>query len=124
MPTTPWRVVRLADPDREYLVLLSFLPLKRLWRLLWFAVQSRRITKQVEGSSGVIGYSLNSRLLMGEFWTLSVWDGEAALQGFVHAPPHVATMRSMIPHMGQTRFVRWHLKGSELPPRWDDALRR
>jgi len=26
--------------------------------------------------------------------------------------------------MGATRFVRWNVKGSELPLRWDDALRR
>lgn len=124
MPATPWKVVRPTDPGREYLVLLSYLPLKRLWRIPWLAVQSSRITKQLERSAGVIGYSLNSRVLGGQFWTLSVWEDEARLQAFVHAPPHVATMRAMMPHMDQTRFVRWHLKGSELPPRWDDALRR
>jgi len=72
----------------------------------------------------VIGYSLNSRLFTGQFWTLSVWEDEAALQAFVHAAPHVETMRAMIPHMGPTRFVRWTVRGADLPVRWDDALRR
>jgi hypothetical protein len=105
-------------------VLLSYLPLKRLWRVPWFALQASRITKQLERSAGVIGYSLNSRLFAGQFWTLSAWEDEVRLQAFVHAAPHVATMRAMTPHVGPTRFVRWAVRGADLPVRWDDALRR
>ena len=50
--------------------------------------------------------------------------GRAALQAFVAASPHVAVMKALASHMGATRFVRWDVKGSELPLRWDDALRR
>jgi heme-degrading monooxygenase HmoA len=124
MPASPWKSLQPADPRREYLVLLSFLPLKRLWRIPWFGLQANRITKQLERSAGVIGYSVNSRLFTRRFWTLSAWEDEAALQAFVHAAPHVATMRAMIPHMGPTRFVRWTVLGAHLPVRWDDALRR
>src|SRR5262249_48766104 len=124
VPATPWRSLRAADPGRDYLVLLSFLPLKRLWRIPWFALQANRIVRQLEGSAGVIGYSLNSRLISGQFWTLSVWDNEATLQAFVYEAPHVDTMRTMIPHMGPTRFVRWSVRGAELPVSWKDALRR
>lgn len=123
MPASPWKTLRPTDPSREYLVLLSFLPLKRLWRISWFALQANRITKQLERSAGVTGYSVNSRLFMGRFWTLSAWEDEAALQAFVRAAPHVATMRAMIPHMDPTRFVRWTVRGVDLPVRWDDALR-
>ena len=124
MPSTPWRSLRPADPGRDYLVLLSYLPLRRLWRIPWFAFQASRIVRQLKHSAGVIGYSLNSRPFRGQFWTLSVWDNEAALQAFVHERPHVDTMRTMIPYMGQTRFVRWTARGADLPVRWDDALRR
>jgi len=124
MPSTPWRSIRPADPRRDYLVLLSYLPLRRLWRIPWFAFQASRIVRQLKHSAGVIGYSLNSRPFRGQFWTLSVWDNEAALQAFVHETPHVDTMRTMIPYMGQTRFVRWTARGADLPVWWDDALRR
>ncbi len=124
MLATTWKVLRPADPSREYLVLLSYLPLKRLWRIPWFALQANRIAHQLERSTGVLGYSLNSRLLMGQFWTLSAWEDEATLQAFVHAAPHVATMRAMIPYMGRTRFVRWTVRGADLPVRWDEALSR
>ena len=94
MPASPWKALQPAVPSREYLVLLSFLPLKRLWRIPWFVRQASRITQQ------------------------------PALQAFVHEAPHADTMRMMIPHMGQTRFVRWTVRGADLPVRWDEALRR
>ena len=56
--------------------------------------------------------------------TLSAWENESALQAFVHAAPHVESMRALIPHMGATRFVRWTVRGADLPVRWDEALRR
>ena len=33
-------------------------------------------------------------------------------------------MTAMVPYMGKTRFIRWTITGSELPPSWEDALRR
>jgi hypothetical protein len=33
-------------------------------------------------------------------------------------------MKALAPHMGATRFTRWIVKSSELPFRWDDALKR
>jgi hypothetical protein len=36
----------------------------------------------------------------------------------------VRLMAALTPHMGETKFVRWMVKGSQLPLGWDDALRR
>jgi hypothetical protein len=33
-------------------------------------------------------------------------------------------MTALASHMGETKFVRWTVKGSELPLSWDDALSR
>ncbi len=30
-------------------------------------------------------------------------------------PPHVRVMAALTPHMNQTRFLRWMVKGFELP---------
>ena len=83
-----------------------------------------RVRRQLERSAGVIGYSLNTRLLVGEFWTLSAWEDEATLQAFVQAPPHLEAMAALRPHMGPTRFVRWTVRGTQVPVRWDDAWSR
>jgi len=80
--------------------------------------------KQLAAAQGLIAYSLLARPITKNFWTLSVWENEAALKAFVHYPPHVRLMASLTSHMRKTKFVRWKVKGSELPLRWDDALRR
>jgi len=124
MAETPWQSYSHAAPERDYVALLSYLPLSSAWSRPRLVLYSTRIQRQLRTSSGLIGYSLRARIAAKQFWTLSVWEDAADLQAFVAAPPHVAVMKAMAPHMGATRFVRWNVKGSELPLRWDDALRR
>lgn len=124
MPASPWKSFSHAQPDREYLALLSFLPLKSFWHLPAFLLGTAKVTKQLAAARGLIAYSLLARPIEKSFWTLSVWQDEDALQAFVHHPPHIRLMTSLTPRMGKTRFVRWTVKGSELPLLWDDALLR
>ncbi len=83
-----------------------------------------QVKKQVASAQGVLGYSLFARPLRKRFWTLSAWENAEALQAFVQNPPHVCIMNALTPRMDKTRFVQWTVKGSQLPLRWDDALRR
>jgi quinol monooxygenase YgiN len=124
MPSSPWKWHRQASPDREYLVLLSFLPLRRFSRVPWFLLHTLRIARQLAAARGLVGYSLNAEPLAKRFWTLSVWEDDAALRAFAGTPPHAQAMRVMAPHMRPTAFVRWTLTGSALPPTWADALGR
>ena len=119
-----WQSYSRAAPERDYVALLTYLPLTSAWHLPWLVLFSTRIRRQLRISSGLIGYSLRARAAAKQFWTLSAWEDEAALQAFVAAPPHLAVMKALASHMGATRFVRWNVKGSLLPLRWDDALRR
>lgn len=124
MPTQPWVTVRRPHPEQEYLVLVSELPLKRFRDLGVFLRYTWQIRGQLRRAPGLLGYSLAARILKRQFWTLSVWDGEAALQRFVVENPHGHVMTALQAKMGQTRFVRWNLRGSAFPPRWRDALAR
>jgi hypothetical protein len=124
MAELPWYAHSSAVPERDYVALLSYLPLRNSWRIPWLLLYSVRIRRQLRATSGLIGYSLRAQLAAKRFWTLSVWEDEAALQGFVAAPPHVAVMKALVPHMGATRFTRWTVKGFDLPPEWNDALKR
>jgi hypothetical protein len=124
VPAKPWVTFRPPDPKGEYLVLLTVLPLKR-WRDLGaFLLYTWRIQGQVRRTAGLLGYSLLAHILQRQFWTLSVWEGETALHQFVVAPPHAHVMQVLQEKMGQTRFVRWRMRGAEFPPRWHDALAR
>jgi hypothetical protein len=123
VPTLPSRSFNVADRERQYVVLLSYLPLRRWRQIPLFLMHTTRIMDQLRGSKGLVGYSLRAEFIAKRFWTLSVWQDEVALQVFVRAQPHLETMRTMVSRIGATRFIRWTAKGSELPG-WDEALSR
>lgn len=124
MPATPWRTFGSPDPNSDFVALLSYLPLKSYWRMPSFFYHTVQVAKQLASAQGLLGYSVLTRPLSKRFWTLSAWKDDAALRDFVQHPPHVRIMTTIAPHMGQTKFWRWTVKGSQLPLGWDDALRR
>jgi len=120
----PWRQFGSPDPNGDYVALVSFLPLKSFSRLFPFVVYTVRVIQQLAKADGLAGYSLLASPLSKRFWTLSAWKSEEALQTFVVKAPHIRIMASLRPHMARTKFVRWNVKGSQLPLQWDEALRR
>jgi quinol monooxygenase YgiN len=124
MPATPWRTCSSSDPNGDFVALLSYLPLKSYWRMPSFFYYTVLVAKQLASAQGLLGYSVLARPLSKRFWTLSAWKDEAALRDFVQHPPHVRIMTAIAPHMEQTKFLRWTVKGSQLPLGWDEALRR
>jgi hypothetical protein len=124
MSTLPWKGFGRAEAEREYVALLTYLPLKQGWQVPRFLIETLRIMGQLRRSGGLLGYALRAELLAKRFFTLSAWEDEAALQRFVYGQPHAQTMTAMAPRMGATRFIRWTVKGSELPVSWEEALRR
>ena len=120
---SPWITFAPADANREYLALLSYLPLK--YRAVpGFLRFSFQIQKQLRGTPGIIGYSLRAKVLSRNFRTLSVWEDQKTLMDFVAKIPHGEAMKAMAPHMGQTKFTQWKVAGSSLPLRWEEAMQR
>ncbi len=124
MPDLPWTSFADRDAEREYVALLSYLPLRRLSSTPAFFRDVQRIRGQLARSDGLVGYSLRARPLRKEYWTLSVWESERALLAFVKEQPHGGVMSSLRARMGPTRFVRWRLSGAETLPGWDEAMSR
>jgi hypothetical protein len=58
MPAKPWVTFRQPDPEGEYLVLLSELPLRRCRDLGVFFLYTWRIQGQLQHTPGLLGYSL------------------------------------------------------------------
>src|SRR5216684_770312 len=124
MPASPWRTFGSPEPNGDFVALLSYLPLKSYWRVLPFFFYTTQVMKQLSSAQGLVGYSLLARPLSKRFWTLSAWKNEEALWAFVQLPPHVGIMAALASHMDKTKFVHWTVKGSQLPLKWDEALRR
>ena len=114
MTESPWQSHSRAAPERDYVALLSYLPLNSGWSIPRLLLYATRIRRQLRTSAGLVGYSLRARLAAKRFWTLSAWEDETALRAFVAAPPHATVMKALAPHMGATRFTRWTVKGSDL----------
>ncbi len=120
----PWKSLAPVEPGREYVVLLSYLPLTRYSKMPLFFRWSMQINAQLRETPGAIGYSMRAKILARRFWTLSVWDNDKALMEFVRKVPHGEAMSKIAPYMDKTNFWRWKLPSGEIPPRWDDAMRR
>ncbi len=124
MPGIPWQSLSPFDSSRTYLALLTHLPLRSYWRIPQFLGFTAQLRRQLRGSNGMIGYAMLAWPLRKEFWTLSVWEDEDALMAFVRHPPHTRVMQALAGHLGMTKFIRWEMKGSGVPPSWRDAFIR
>lgn len=121
MLPSPWKPLRPIEADREYVALLSYLPLKAYRRIPAFIRYARQVQGQLASTPGVAGYSVQAQFLSRRFWTLSAWESEAALVDFVRHAPHSDVMRALAGQIGKTFISKWKVKGSELPLNWAAA---
>jgi hypothetical protein len=112
MPTLPWRSKLAAIPHQEYLVMASRLPLRSHRTNPRFLGLTMSVARQLEGTGGLVGYSLLAQPMRKTFWTLSAWTDRDALDAFVRTMPHLAVMENCAP--------TWGPPGS--PPGWRRVL--
>jgi heme-degrading monooxygenase HmoA len=124
VPALPWRSFAAPESGREYVALLSYLPLNKFRAIPKFMKYTFQIRRQLAHSEGLIGYSLDPNVPSRKFWTLSVWEDEESLRRFVQQRPHSSVMTDLIPDMGQTEFLRFEVDGSSVPPNWEEARQR
>jgi hypothetical protein len=121
---SPWKSMSALEPHREYVVLASSIPPRRLSSTGRLFRGASAVRKQLAGTEGVVGFSLLARPLRKQYATLSVWTDEPALGAFAGRTPHRELIASLAPEMGSTKFVRWTITGSDGRPSWRDALQR
>jgi hypothetical protein len=124
MPDLPWTARAQMQPGTEYLVLASFLPLKRISSTVRFFMGVSAVRKQLATAEGLVGYMLRARPVARGYWTLSVWNDRGALREFMRTPPHVQLMTSLRPIMGPRKFVTWTISAADGLPSMADALAR
>ena len=123
MPAMPWKSLGEPEPEREYLCLLTYLPLGRLSKLPAFLKYVRAVQRQLDETEGVVGYALRAKPLSRRFWTLSAWENEERLSEFVRETPHRDAM-SLSRSLSGFKTTRFSVAGSSVPPSWDNALAR
>jgi hypothetical protein len=121
MPALPWVQVGEPEADATYVVMASRLPLRAYARIPSFIRATSRIRRQLATAEGLVGYSLDAKLMTKTFWTLSAWRDQQALDSFARAEPHRSLVTAIRPHMNPTTFVTWTTTGSDIPVKWDTA---
>ncbi len=119
---SPWKSFAKPDTEATYVAMLTHLRLGRFSQIPRFVSYSLGIQGQLARTAGLIGYAIKANPLRNRFWTLSVWTHDRALLDFVRSEPHRSSMSAF--DKGTVTFTRWQVAGSEIPPQWDDAMRR
>ena len=104
--------------------MISYFRLKGLGAMPSFALNSLRIERQLLRSDGLIGHCSGAKPGDFEFWSVTVWRDESALERFVRAQPHTSVMEAMKPHVVRAEFVRWRVDGRSVPPNPKEAEAR
>ncbi len=122
MPAIPWRSLAPVDPDHDYVIMASQLPLLSHRTIPRFLRLTVVVARQLEQSSGLVGYTLLAQPVAKTFWTLSAWRDQQSLIAFASTMPHLQITQDLRPRMGPTTFTRWTVRGAALPVRWPDAI--
>jgi hypothetical protein len=86
---------------------------RRLWHVPGMVVDSLRVARQIRRTAGFLG----GYLAIGQglsFWTVSVWEGAAAMIAFRNSGAHRAAMPRLIRICDEASYAHWDQ--SELAP--------
>src|SRR5439155_2167085 len=107
MIAMPWEARAEPDSDRDYVAVVTYLPMRRVLALPRWARSIRAVQKQLDQARGLVGYSLRVNPLQLKFWTLSVWEDEDRLGEFLRNLPHAAVMRRFGPRLAGFGAKQW-----------------
>lgn len=116
--------MQVVDPGREYLAFASWIPARRYGATPRLFRGASAVREQLTTTQGLVGFSLLARPLRKQYATLSLWESDEALAAFSRSAPHGRLMAELAAEMGDTKFVRWTIRGTEGRPTWREALRR
>jgi quinol monooxygenase YgiN len=118
----PWNQRKEIEEQHDYVLMSSFLLLKRYQSIPGFLRDALAIRRQLRTVSGLVGYALLAELPQKTFWTFSVWEDRASLDAFASSNPHGQIIRRLTPKMGRIIFKFFNTNDSGLPWAWDIPL--
>lgn len=124
MPALPWIHVQAADDHADLTVIASRLPLRTHRHVPRFLWHTWLVHRELARSPGLVGYSLDARLLGKTFWTVSAWRSRPDLGGFDRSNPHLTAKDAIRPAMLPSTFVMWRCRAEGLPISWQEVRGR
>lgn len=103
-------------------VSVTRLRLRSLRFLPGFVIHALRSSAQVRRAPGYrSGSALSDRRLT--FWTLTVWDDEAAMRAYMLSGAHRLAMPKLVHWCDEASVVHWPTE-PDAAPAWNEATRR
>ena len=88
-----------------------------------FLRMSPRLFDQLNGTPGLVRWSVRAELLTRMFYTFTAWKDRSSIATFTTTEPHATAMKSIIARGGpKTAFVEWVSLDGTI--NWDEAKRR
>jgi hypothetical protein len=124
MVTISWKSFSEVNPNSKYLAQASIIERKSVWSFFSFLMQARAVQGQLKTAKGLVGYSMRMEFFGKKGGVMSVWANESALTGFAHAGQHSQAMKKFKPLMESYKVIKWEISGSDVPPKWEDVLKK
>ena len=94
--------------------------IRRVWHLPGFALAAVASLRQARAAAGFLGGSVCPDRRFA-FWTLTVWESEAAMRAYLLSGAHRAAMPKFAAWCDEASVVHWEQIGSSSPP-WIEAV--
>ena len=104
-------------------VAITRLRLRGFRYLLPFAWQSRLSARQAERSAGFLGGEVSGNPLRLTFWTVTLWENEAAMRAFRASGDHQRVMPRLADWCDEASVTHWEQADASIPGA-DEMLRR
>ncbi len=116
-------LVAPTPPRSGVVVVATYLPVARWRHVVPFYRLQGRIRRQLRTTPGLVWFSVQAQFGRRRFWTISVWENEAAMRAFVPTEPHGRAVRSFsVWGTRDAKFVEWTAATPWV--RWTEAYAR
>ena len=101
--------------DAGATVVATRLQMKGWRKLRRFFQVNRAVERQLKADPGLVGYRLRADFLRLQFSTMSIWTGDAPIDGFVWSGNHLEAVNVFdeIAIRERSAFVRWQTANPE-----------
>jgi hypothetical protein len=119
----PWRRGPVA-PNGRVVISATRFTYKRFRDLLPVSAHATRLWRGWPERSGAIGLFAGGQPWRRVTYSVSVWESEEDLRGFLRAPDHVPLMREYRPRLERSISTTWEADGVDPGEVWREAMRR
>ncbi len=112
----------LIKPETIVLVALTEVETKgSILEQITFWKRVSSVRSSLEDNKGYLGGCIRRQVFGNRAWTMTVWENEDSLEGFVYSREHERAMKEGAPAVEANRFYRIRKPWKHIPLPWKDV---